>query len=232
MNTDPPEKKKASPPPAAAPPEGDEEELAHYDDAVIGRAFRWSLVAFVVIASVAGATVYWIKRKPAPAAAKVTKLTAPAPRAVAGAEVPEAKFTDITAAAGIKFMHANGAYGDKLLPETMGGGVAFLDFDGDGDQDLLFINSTDWPGRTPGGKQPTTMALYRNDSHGRFEDATAGSGLDVSFYGMGAAAGDYDNDGRPDVFITAVGENHLFHNQGNGKFVDVTPQAGVGGSAK
>src|SRR6266481_208305 len=91
-------------------------------------------------------------------------------------EIPVAKFTDVTTEAGIHFVHANGAYGDKLLPETMGGGVAFFDFDNDGNQDLLFINSTYWPEHIPPGKQPTPMALYRNDGHGHFTDVTANSG--------------------------------------------------------
>ncbi|MBU6400406.1 MAG: VCBS repeat-containing protein, partial [Verrucomicrobia bacterium] len=143
--------------------------------------------------------------------------------------IPVAKFTDITVQAGIHFVHHNGGYGDKLLPETMGGGVAFLDYDNDGRPDLLFINSSDWPWHVTPGSPPATMALYHNDGDGRFSDVTAGSGLDVSFYGMGVAIGDYDNDGLPDVFITAVGRNHLFHNLGGGKFVDVTDQAGVGG---
>ena len=141
-----------------------------------------------------------------------------------------AKFTDITKEAGITFIHNNGAYGEKLLPETMGGGVAFFDYDNDGHQDLLFINSCDWPWHSPRSKPPTTMALYHNDGHGHFTDVTEGSGLDVSFYGMGVAIGDYDNDGLPDVFITAVGGNHLFHNDGHGKFHEVTQEAGVGGS--
>jgi hypothetical protein len=145
------------------------------------------------------------------------------------AEIPEAKFNDITAESGIKFVHNNGAYGEKLLPETMGGGVAFLDFDNDGAQDLLFINSTYWPGHVPEGKTPTTLALYHNDGSGHFTDVTAGSGLDVSLYGMGVAVGDYDNDSWPDIFVTAVGGNRLFHNEGHGKFTDVTAQAGVGG---
>src|SRR5258707_12977563 len=146
-------------------------------------------------------------------------------------EIPVAKFTDVTTEAGIHFVHANGAYGDKLLPETMGGGVAFFDFDNDGNQDLLFVNSCYWPGHIPEGKHQPTMALYRNDGHGHFADVTGGSGLDVSFYGMGVAVGDYDNDGLPDVFITAVGGNHLFHNEGGGKFREVTAQAGVGGAS-
>ena len=145
-------------------------------------------------------------------------------------EVPVAKFTDITKEAGVSFVHNNGAYGEKLLPETMGGGVAFFDFDNDGQQDLLFVNSSWWPGHVPAGKLPTTMALYHNDGKGRFADVTAGSGLDVSLYGMGVAVGDYDNDGLPDVFITCVGGNHLFHNEGKGKFREVTQTAGVAGA--
>lgn len=150
--------------------------------------------------------------------------------ALAGDEIPLARFTDITAAAGIHFTQINGAYGDKLLPETMGGGVAFFDFDDDGRPDLLFINSSYWPGHVPPGKQAPTMALYHNKGQGRFTDVTAGSGLDMSCYGMGVAIGDYDNDGRPDVFITAVGGNHLFHNEGHGKFREVTQNAGVAGA--
>src|SRR5436190_10609468 len=148
----------------------------------------------------------------------------------AAEEVPLAKFSDITSAVGITFTHVNGAYGDKLLPETMGGGVAFFDFDDDGHADLLFINSSYWPGHVPQGKPAPTMALYRNDGHGHFSDVTAGSGLDVSFYGMGVAIGDYDNDGLPDVFITGINGNHLYHNEGKGKFREATTEAGVGGA--
>ena len=215
-----------------------DEEAAHLDDAVIGRAFRWSLFSLIAVAALAAAVIWYANRKPASKPAQLTSLTAPASAAPAQAEIPPAKFTDITASSGITFVHNNGAYGDKLLPETMGGGVAFLDFDDDGAQDLLFINSTWWPpevvgasGRGSVERRPTTMALYRNDGKGHFTDVTAGSGLDVSFYGMGVAIGDYDNDGKPDVFVTAVGGNHLFHNVGNGKFADVTSAAGLAASS-
>jgi hypothetical protein len=114
----------------------------------------------------------------------------------------------------------------------MGSGAAFLDFDGDGDQDLLLVNGADWPWTEPARRATPapTSALYANDGRGRFTDVTAGSGLDVSLYGMGAAVGDYDNDGRPDLFLTAVGGNRLFRNLGGGKFADVTREAGVGGN--
>jgi enediyne biosynthesis protein E4 len=195
-----------------------EEEVAHLDDAVIGRALRWSIVAVLALAIVGGGMIWSVKRKPPAGPAKVTSLSAPVAPQRAAAQMPEVRFIDITKESGITFVHNSGAYGDKLLPETMGSGVAFLDFDNDGDQDLLFVNSTSWPWK--GGKA-TTAALYRNDNKGRFENVTAGSGLDIAIFGMGAAVGDYDNDGRVDVFITAVGGNRLFHNEGSGKFREV-----------
>jgi hypothetical protein len=188
------------------------------------------MIMLLVGLAVAG-FAFWNKLAPGGDSLRDNQPVPSLPSQIVLSEIPVAKFTDVTASAGIKFVHYNGAYGDKLLPETMGGGVAFFDFDNDGDQDLLFVNSTYWPGHVPSGKRPTTMALYRNDGKGRFEDVTLGSGLDVSFYGMGVATGDYDNDGLPDVFITAVGENHLFHNLGNGRFSDVTAQAGLAGAA-
>jgi hypothetical protein len=207
-------------------------EVVHYDDAVIGRAFRWSAVA-AVLALAAGAAIYFaVNRKPARAVTKLTPVSAPALPAPPAVELPYARFTDITAASGITFSHVNGAYGEKLLPETMGGGVAFLDFDNDGAQDLLFVNSSYWPGHVPSGAKPPTPVLYRNDGKGRFQDVTPGSGLEVSFYGMGVAVGDYDNDGFVDVFLSGVGGNRLFHNEGHGKFRDVTSVAGLGGAAE
>ncbi|HAL04222.1 MAG TPA: CRTAC1 family protein [Verrucomicrobiales bacterium] len=221
--------------PESTPPPDDHEEFVHEDDTVIGHALKWSAIAavFLVVAGFVAYTV--LKPKDEVVQAVNTEVVAPEQREVPAEEsVPESKFTDITAAAGIDFSHNNGAIGDKLLPESMGNGVAFFDFDADGDQDLLFTNGTWWPWdleKKPELK-PTTAALYRNDGKGTFEDVTAGSGLDVPFYGMGAAIGDLDNDGLPDVYQTAVGGNRLFRNLGNGKFADVTAEAGVGGGEK
>ncbi|MEM7350308.1 MAG: CRTAC1 family protein, partial [Acidobacteriota bacterium] len=126
-------------------------------------------------------------------------------------------------------VHVNGGYGDKLLPETMGGGVAFFDFDEDGDEDLLFVNSSYWPHRQTADPRPT-MALYANDGQGGFTDVTRQASLDVSFYGMGAAVADYDADGDQDLFLSAVGKNRLYRNEG-GRFSEVAASAGVAGAS-
>jgi len=139
------------------------------------------------------------------------------------------EFTDVTAQAGIKFRHNNGAQGKKYLPETNGSGCAFLDYDNDGWQDILFVNSMDFEDAPK--KRKSVMALYHNNQNGTFTDVTAISGLARPIYGMGAAIGDYDNDGWQDIFVTALGENKLFRNAGNGKFADVTARTGVGGAA-
>ncbi len=133
-------------------------------------------------------------------------------------------FTDATASAGIHFRHNSGAFGKKYLPETMGSGVCAIDFDGDGWQDLLFVNSKDWPEHHT---SRSTAALYHNNHDGTFTDVTRGSGLDLELYGMGCAIGDFDNDGRDDIYLTALDGNHLFRNMGNGKFGDITAKAGV-----
>ncbi len=135
------------------------------------------------------------------------------------------RFTDVTTPAGIVFQHNTGAFGGKYLPETMGSGCAFLDYDRDGWQDILLINGCDWPGHK---KTRTTLRLYRNNRNGTFTDVTLHAGLNVELYGMGVAVGDYNNDGFPDIFITSVGQNHLFRNTGKGTFVDVTNSSGLG----
>jgi hypothetical protein len=136
-------------------------------------------------------------------------------------------FRDITAQAGIHFAHNNGAFGKKWLPETMGPGCAFIDYDNDGYPDLVLVNGQDWPGHTKAGA--TTLKLYHNNHNGTFTDVTRKAGLAVPLFGLGVAVGDYDNDGFDDLFITALGQSHLFHNNRNGTFTDVTKSAGMFG---
>jgi hypothetical protein len=132
-------------------------------------------------------------------------------------------FTDVTTAAGIHFVHNAGKSGKKYLPETLGAGAAFIDADGDGWIDIFLVNGKDW---TPRGRK-TTCALYRNNKNGTFTDITAGSGLDSEMYGIGVAVGDFDNDGRDDIYVTALEGDRLFHNEGGGKFKDVTKASGI-----
>jgi enediyne biosynthesis protein E4 len=137
----------------------------------------------------------------------------------------DVRLVDVSGAAGLSFQHNNGAYGGKLLPETLGSGCAFLDYDADGWVDILLVNGCDWAGHK---QQRSTLRLYHNNRNGTFTDVTRRAGLDVEMYGLGVTAGDYDNDGFPDIFITCVGQSRLFRNTGRGTFVDVTRTSGLG----
>jgi len=141
--------------------------------------------------------------------------------------LPAVRFTAITEEAGVRFVHHAGA---QESPTTLSGAVVVLDYDNDGDPDLFFINGTAWPWEDLGAWTHTSAsALYRNDGTGHFTDVSQTAGVDLVMQGMGATAGDYDNDGFPDLFITCLGSNHLLHNKGDGTFEDVTPHAGVAG---
>ncbi|HEY2151780.1 MAG TPA: CRTAC1 family protein [Vicinamibacterales bacterium] len=136
-------------------------------------------------------------------------------------------FTDVTTASGIKFTHNSGRSGHKYLPETLGAGAAFFDADGDGLPDVLLINGKNWQA----GGRKTPSALYKNNGNGTFTNITVGSGLDIDIYGLGVTVADYDNDGREDIYITALDGDHLFHNEGKGRFLDVTKSAGINNAA-
>ncbi len=143
--------------------------------------------------------------------------------ASAGAPGVPLHYLDITRDAGINFVHNTGAFGKRYLPETMGAGCAFIDYDNDGKPDILLVNGMDFPGHK---RRRTTMKLYHNNGNGTFADVTAKAGLDVEMYGMGVAVGDYDNDGWDDLYITGLGEARLFHND-KGRFDDASKGAGV-----
>jgi hypothetical protein len=148
--------------------------------------------------------------------------------APAGAQ--QVHFRDVTSQSGIHFTHNNGAFGKKWLPETMGPGCAFIDYDNDGYPDILLVNGENWTGHSHAGE--TTPKLYHNNRNGTFTDVTRQAGLAVPMFGLGVAIGDYDNDGFDDIFITALGQSHLFHNNGNGTFAEVTKSAGLWGPSE
>jgi len=158
--------------------------------------------------------------KPTPVASSTESSASETPARPSG----PIQFTDITSQTGISFKHNSGAFGKKYLPETMGSGVCFLDYDNDGWQDVLLVNSMDWPEHKT---HKSYSALYHNNGDGTFTDVTRQAGLATEMYGMGCAVGDFDNDGFDDIYITAVGSNHLYRNLGNGKFADVTAKTGV-----
>ncbi len=152
-------------------------------------------------------------------------LVAAASVVLSAQSAPPFRLVDVTRAAGISFTHNSGAYGKKFLPETLGAGAAFLDYNNDGRQDILLVNGSAWPGQP---RARSYSRLYRNDGNGRFTDVTTMAGLEFEMYGMGIAAADFDNDGWQDLLLTAVGQNRLLHNTGKGTFTDVTDSAGLG----
>jgi hypothetical protein len=159
-------------------------------------------------------------------AAAGAAATAAWPHTSAAQARPSFRLVDVTAGSGLLFQHHNGGYGQKLLPETLGSGCAFLDYDGDGWQDILVVNGMDWPGHA---RRRSTLGLFRNNRNGTFSDVTRSAGLDVEIYGMGVAVGDFNNDGFPDLLMTCVGQNRLFRNTGKGTFVDATRTSGLAG---
>ena len=199
------------------------------DDAVIGRAFVRSLAVIGGVAALAiiGYVGFLATRKKPEQ--KTTQVTVPQERKKENVTLPTIRFVDISEQSGFRFKHYAGKEGERLLPETMGGGGGFFDYDNDGDNDILMVNGCDWPWAKQPSGTPQTMHLFRNDGKGNFADVTAEAGLTASFYGMGPAFGDFDSDGWLDVFVTGVGKNHLFRNK-QGVFEDVTEAMGVAGT--
>src|SRR5437899_956393 len=221
-------------PPRPSSPE--QEEFVPTDDAIIGKAVRWSILIVVIVTAAGIGLAAVLKHKPKALAPKVSLITAPASPHRPRAEIPLAKFTDVTREAGITFSHVNGAYGEKLLPETMGGGVAFIDFDNDGAPDLLFVNSTYWPWHVPEGKPPPTAVLYHNDGNGHFTDVSARSGIQIKNPATGVPAAktlgvapiDLDGDGWIDLVVANdTTPNHVFMNQHDGTFKEIGAGSGI-----
>ena len=202
--------------------------LSHGEQTIKRALTRSAGVLLVMLVIAAG--IYLAEQdSPPPPEPPAAVVAGPAQTAAAPSDQPPSvHFTDITSAAGIDFIHSNGAQGDRLIPETIGSGVAFFDYDQDGDQDLFLVNFNHWQQ----DDTPTpTQALYRNDGHGHFEDISAAAGLAIPAYGMGVAIADYDGDGWPDLYLTTLGKNRLFHND-NGHFSEVTDTAGVAGGER
>ncbi len=203
-----------------------EEEPGAPGDAIIGRAVLRTLVVVLLVGAVVALISFLFEAPPAAPSPGVMEAGGSAAM-VPPQWIPRVIFTEIGAKAGIDFVRTNGAYGDKLLPEAMGGGVAFWDYDADGDPDLVFADGGEWPWHDPAPAAKNKLALFVNDGTGHFTRPPEHTGPEYFGYGMGLAAGDYDNDGRVDLFVTGVGTNALLRNLGGGKFRDVTTDAGI-----
>ncbi|MBL8892135.1 MAG: CRTAC1 family protein [Planctomycetaceae bacterium] len=200
------------------------------DDAIVGKAVFWSLVVIVPLLLLGSVVAYWLTRKPTVVVENRSKESALSKlRDTKSIDIPQFVWTDVTDAVGLDFVHCNGHSSEKLLPETMGGGVACFDFDQDGHTDLLFTNSCYWEPAKNEAERPS-VALYRNQGNGTFANVTKQVGLETIGYGMGVAIGDYNGDRWPDVFLSYLGQNRLFRNEGGKNFVDVTLEAGVAGN--
>ncbi|MFP6854068.1 MAG: CRTAC1 family protein [Pseudomonadales bacterium] len=200
------------------------------DEARIRQAFQRSLIAIAAVILI-GLLVLLGQRfnRTEPKPIELREALGPSSIKRDTLSTPDLVFTDITSSAGLDFTHVNGAYGERLLPETMGGGVAFLDFDNDGHQDIVLVNSNNWPWHATPGPSPRSR-LYRNNGDGTFNDITLDAAFDVRLYGMGIAVGDYDGDGYVDVFISAYGSNKLMRNIRGTHFEDATADTGVAGA--
>lgn len=204
--------------------------LESQDDAIIGLALKRSLAVLTVVAvAIGGGVAIWALMPAEDEVELVTEIALPEVRAVQSGGATKFTFLDITERSGVDWKHASGMEGEKLLPETMGGGIAIFDYDQDGDQDLLFVGGSSWPWAKQPGNDPRSLCLFANDGTGKFQDVTVESGLNAVLYAMGPAVADFDNDGWPDLFVTAVGKNRLFKNE-QGRFTDVTETAGIAGS--
>lgn len=197
-------------------------------DRMHGSKLRWIAVSLLVVGLVAVLVLgIWNPFSNPPESKPV--LVAPQYRPRPVREPPRVLFRDVTQQSGVDYVHTSGAYGEKLLPETMGGGCAAFDYDNDGWCDLLFVSGMPWPWKNTETPHPGSVRLYKNLGQWRFREVTEEAGLGgVNVYGMGVAIGDVDNDGWADMFITGVGENRFFHNQ-KGRFVDATALSGLVG---
>ncbi|MEM9589257.1 MAG: VCBS repeat-containing protein, partial [Planctomycetota bacterium] len=198
------------------------------DDIVIASALKKSLLALIAVAIPAVAAIAYVNLNRDQEEEIQSDVVVPVPRDTRSSTIPRLMLTEITADSGIDFVHETGATGEKLLPETMGSGVAVLDFNDDGLLDLLLVNSRAWPWAETSSDPPATCHVYAGNGDGTFRDVSEATGMDVSLYGMGVAVGDIDNDGDTDIFLSAVGKNRLMRND-DGVFVDVTDASGVGG---